>query len=379
MAQGDSGVYSLVLKDSLGVGIANRTVTISSATGNTLSAASLVTSANGDAQFNVTATVGGADTVTVQTLGLTATAPVNVSNDVFTIQAPVTGDEISLGAVQNVQVQWTKAGVAQDGEIINFSSTRGTLSASTATTAGGVATVTISSTNAGTAVISATNDEGTSTSVTVEFVANRVASIDLQAVPFTVATGEQSALTAIARDAAGNLVKNKLVVFELTDVTGGSLTVGSATTDSQGRAQTFYTGGSVPSAANGVQVRAFVDEVGPPATIEDTVNITVAQKQVDIAIGTGDEIALPVPSLYAKEWAVIVTDTVGNPVANTDVQMSIRSIRYRKGAMQLVAGHRCGRPRLGTCLFGDRRCRGQWPRLPGRGRRSRRLPVRRGG
>jgi hypothetical protein len=85
-----------------------------------------------------------------------------------------------------------------------------------------------------------------------------------------------------------------------------------------------------------VQVRAFVEEQGPPATIEDTVSLTVAQKQVDISIGTGDDLFEPTPSLYAMEWAIIATDTVGNPVANTEIEMSVRSVRYRKGFMELV-------------------------------------------
>jgi hypothetical protein len=65
--------------------------------------------------------------------------------------------------------------------------------------------------------------------------------------------------------------------------------------------------------------------------VQDTVALTVAQREVDINIGTGDELFEPAPSLYTKEWAIIVTDTTGNPVADTTVQTSIRSVRYHKG------------------------------------------------
>jgi hypothetical protein len=341
LALNDSGMYTVVLRDSNGVGISGRTVNVSSATGNTLSSANLTTSAAGQAQFNVTATASGNDTLTAQTLGLTATAPLSVSSDAFTLTEPAAAMEIALGTVQNVTAEWTIAGAPQNGETINFSSTRGTLSASSAVTAGaGTATVTISSNNAGTAVISATNDQNTTTTVTVEFVAADAETVDLQASPFTVATGEESQLTAIVRDPNGNLVKNKTVQFILTDTTGGTLSVGSDITDSQGRAQSVYTGGSVPSASNGVSIRAVVqgDLTSGGAAVEDTVQLTVAQREVDINIGTGDELHLPVPSLYSKEWAIIVTDTVGNPVANTDVQLSVRSVRYHKGEMILVTG-----------------------------------------
>jgi hypothetical protein len=339
LALGDSGTYTVVLRDSQGVGISNRTVGVSSAQGNTLSATNLVTDVAGQAQFTATASAGGNDTLTAQALGLTATAPLGVSSDTFQLTAPTNGAEIPLNTNQNVSVTWSIAGVPQNGEVINFASTRGTLSAASATTAGaGVATVTISSSNAGQAVISATNDQGTTTSVTVEFVANDAETIDLQASPFTVATGQQSQLTAIVRDPAGNLVKNKTVQFILTDTTGGFLSVGSDVTDSQGRAQSVYTGGSVPSAANGVSVRAVVpgDLNAGGNAVEDTVTMTVAQREVDISIGTGSFLFEPTTSLYSKEWAIIVTDTVGNPVADTDVQLSVRSSFYRKGQMNLV-------------------------------------------
>lgn len=339
LALNDSGTYTVVLRDSQGTAIAGRVVNVSSANGNTLSATNLTTSAAGQAQFNVTATASGNDTLTAQALGLSATAPLSVSGDTFSITVPSAAAEIPLGTVQNVTAQWSISGVPQNGETINFSSTRGTLSAPSAVTAGaGEATVTISSNNAGTAVISATNDQNTTTTVTVEFVATDAETVDLQASPFTVATGEESQLTAIVRDRDGNLVKNKTVQFILTDNTGGSLSVGSDVTDSQGRAQSAYTGGSVPSAANGVTVLARVqgDLNDAAQPVEDTVALTVAQREVDINIGTGDELFLPVPSLYAMEWAIIVTDTVGNPVANTPVQVSVRSVRYHKGRFVLT-------------------------------------------
>ena len=62
------------------------------------------------------------------------------------------------------------------------------------------------------------------------------ASIDVQPSAFAIATGQSSTLVAVVRDAPGNLVKNQTVVFTLVDVTGGTLSVGSAVTDSQGRA-----------------------------------------------------------------------------------------------------------------------------------------------
>ena len=52
LAQNDSAIYTVVLEDSSGVGIAGETVDVTSANGNTLSAATLTTGVDGDAQAN---------------------------------------------------------------------------------------------------------------------------------------------------------------------------------------------------------------------------------------------------------------------------------------------------------------------------------------
>ena len=65
-------------------------------------------------------------------------------------------------------------------------------------------------------------------------------------------------MTATVRDAANNFVKNQTVNFVLTDVSGGSLSVAQAVTNSQGQAKTFYNASNATSAANGVRVDATV-------------------------------------------------------------------------------------------------------------------------
>lgn len=334
LALNDIGRYTVVLEDSLGQGVPNQVVDLNSANGNSLSNSTILTGVNGDGFVDLTATVAGTDTLTASALGIDEPKTIEISSDAFAFTVPdpdptLPVTEVSLGFDQPVTVQWLIGGVPQAGQTINFSATRGTLSASSATTNGaGEASLTINSTNAGPAVITATNPANTTTTVQVEFVADTPADLSLQANPFTVASGQQSEISAIVRDPAGNLVKNQPVVFELTDVTNGFLSVGSDVTDSQGRAQTFYTGGSVPSAENGVQIRAFVQTT--PA-VEDTVFLTVARREVAIAIGTGDELFELGTARYAKEWVVLVTDTVGNPVSNTTIQMTLRSVNYIKG------------------------------------------------
>lgn len=178
LAQSDTATYTVVLTDAAGNGISGETVDVTSANGNTLSANSLTTDVSGQAQFMLTASAAGDDTVTASALGIDATRVVAVSDDSFMITAPAGGTQIPLNTPTTVTLNWEVGGVPQAGETISFSSTRGTLSSPTATTDGsGNASVTIQSTNAGGATIEATNAAGTSTQVAVQFVATTPASI----------------------------------------------------------------------------------------------------------------------------------------------------------------------------------------------------------
>ncbi len=332
----DTGPCNVVLQNAAGTGIANQQVTVASSSGNSLSATTLTTDATGGAAFSVTATSSGLDTITVSALGLDATDTISVSSDVFAFTTPAAGTEIPLGQNMQLVVNWQTGGVPNSNQTVNFSTTRGALNpanGSVTTDGSGNATLTISSTNAGPAVITATNAAGTSTQLAIEFVATTAATLELQAAPFTVPTSGQSALTAVVRDAAGNLVKNKTVVFQLDDVTGGSLTVGQAVTNSQGRAQSFYNASTTTSASDGVKVTAFVQDT-PTAT--DQVSLTVAQRELFISIGTGNEIEEPNTAQYRKEWVVQVTDSQGAGVNGATLSLSVHSVRYWEGVRAYV-------------------------------------------
>jgi hypothetical protein len=328
LAANDQATYTIVLTDAAGNGISNQTIDVTSSAGNTLAAATLTTDVSGQAQVNLTATASGADTITATALGLTATTNLNVSADSFVLTAPAAGDQIILNTATPVSLTWSDGGVPQAGQTITFSSTRGTLSALTAVTDGaGAATVSIQSTNAGPAVITASNALGTSTQVQVEFIADVPANIDVQANPFTIGPAEQSAITAVVRDAANNLVTNAIVQFDLQDVTGGQLSVATATTDTQGRATTFYTASQTTSANNGVVVTATVQGTA----ISNSIALTVAQREVFISIGTGNSIFEPNSAQYRVEFAVQITDSQGNGVEGVTVQVGILSNAYFKG------------------------------------------------
>ena len=353
LALNDQAPYTIVLADAAGNGISGQTVDVSSASGNGLASATLTTDISGQAQVMVTASAAGADTLTATALGISATQDLLVSDDSFSLTAPVSGDEILLNTIVPVSLSWAIGGVPQAGENISFSATRGTLSAFSAlTNAAGIATVNITSNNAGASVITATNSAGTTTGVQVEFIADVPDNIAVQASPFTIGPGEQSAVTAIVRDAANNLVKNVVVVFVLTDVTGGQLSVAQAITDSQGRAQTFYTASSSTSANNGVTITASVQ--ANPA-VNGSVALTVAQRELFMSIGTGNSIFEPNTAQYRVEFIVQVSDSQGNGVEGVSVQVGILSDAYYKGfwAFDLLLGAWRRFPMAGPCADED--------------------------
>ncbi len=336
LVAGANADYTIVLTDAGGNGIPNAQVDLSTSAGSTLNPAGPLTT-DPQGQATVTLTASATETLTVSAMGVSASQDVLVSSDVLRFDSPAADTEINLGATQTLTVTSLPGGVALPGENITFSTTRGVLSATTVqTNAAGSASVDISSNNAGSAAVSASTAGGLTTQLNLEFVATIAASVEMQATPFTLAPNEQASITAIVRDAANNLVKNKLVTFSLQDVTNGQLSTGSAITDSLGRAQTFYTASNSTSASGGVTITGSVDEGG--LTISDSVDLTVARRELFISIGTGNEIAEPNTAQYLKEFAVQVTDADGNGVADTGVQLSILSIEYHKGRWVPVPG-----------------------------------------
>jgi hypothetical protein len=348
--RGSTTRLTILLRDSAGVGIQNRAIRVRSAQGNTLSAPTVTTDANGQTTVDVTGNITGTDSVTVDALGATATALLSVSASNFvltTVPTPVT--EVPLNTPQSVKIHWDEAGVPQGGKTITFFATRGNFTATPTcpmitvctTDANGDTIASIFSNNAGSAVISAVaaGASGPTSQISIEFISTAPTSLILQATLTSLAVNQQSVITAVVRDAQGNLVKDQTVSFSLTDVSGGRVSPASAVTDSLGRASTVYTAGAVPSANNGVVITAAA--AGTPG---DTIRLTVAQQALFVVLGTANNVVAPSTTQYALAYSVLVTDANGTPIANATVALNISPTQYRKGS--------CGGPNL-TCPSED--------------------------
>ncbi|MCK5919838.1 MAG: hypothetical protein KAG66_02785, partial [Methylococcales bacterium] len=267
------------------------------------------------------------DTITISALDGAVNTPFSllVSPDSIAFNTPASNAEIPLGTPQNVTVTLIKDGAPVSNQTVNFSITRGTLQNSSTTTNGsGIATVVVEADNAGGATITASTDNEEAT-LGVEFVAVNPAAINLEAAPKQVSLGQTSTLTATVRDPTQNLVKNKKVLFNLSDITGGSLSKGEVFTNSLGQASSVYTAGSQASGEDQVKVTAVVNGISNEA------RLTVDPQNVRIIFGTGNEMFEPNSAQYRIPYVIQVSDD-GGPVAGVDVGVTVFPTEYHKGA-----------------------------------------------
>ena len=342
LALGNQGSYSAILTDAVGDPIIGEVLTLTSALGNPLSSGSGVTDGSGSLNFTLqadSAGIAGEERVRVSAFGdtLSSEHTIAISSDNFTFdQTTQAITTVPLNTAQRLTLHWDVAGSARSGETIRFTTTRGQFSnrssSTTATTdADGNAQVTLEANNAGPAVISASveGDSATlSTQFALRFVATEPATLDLHAEPANLGPEEQSVIRAVVRDGNHNLVSDQRVIFMIDDITSGALSAGEATTNEMGIARISYTAGGSFSAIDGVNITA---QIADDETISDSVALTIAERPRRISIGTSELISEPTEEIYADGWVAIVTDSLGNPIADVTVELSLVPIGYRNG------------------------------------------------
>lgn len=387
VGSGQTATYQVLLRDSTLAGIPGRTVTITSSLNNLppSGSVSVTTDFNGTASFAYTGTNSGNDVLSASAGVLNATASLNLTvtanqltylpqcQDLIDNELPGdgmmdfggdgqcssladdnesqfigSGPVVAIGPPQQgtrLRFRYTESGVPQAAQLINYSVTRGYVAmlvgpppvllkqSSGVTDVDGYITVDLrsdGSDGAGESILSLQSTSGSSAIKSVQILANVPASLDLQASPATIPVSGSSTLTVVVRDGRNNLVANQRVDFLLTDSTGGTLSAASAITNSVGSATLTYRASTIPSATNGVSVRASI--AGGPT---DTATITVGGQALFISLGTGNTVAEPSPTVYKLPYSAVVTDAGGNPApANTIFRLSVISVAYQKGAFQ---------------------------------------------
>lgn len=330
-------LLTISLLDSDGKGIANSQLSVSALTG-TISNMSPVTTNSGQVTIEYSASASGDDVITASALNAQSSFDIVIQQDDFAFTTVPT-QEIALNETGTLTLTWLRDEVEFVGGDISFTSSRGTItSADNATDTNGQASFIIESDNAGFASISATGTDGegilVSARAEVEFVATVANNIIVDGTPDSVGPdGQTSTITAVVRDAAGNLVKGKVINFLVDDVSGGNISVNQATTDRSGIASTVYESNAV-STFEAVKVYATVDD---DQSISSFTSLTVGARAFDVSIGTGRLIQIPTNSSYSKEFSVFVTDPDSNPVENVNLTFSATPEKfvlggvYRKG------------------------------------------------
>jgi len=334
---GTAATFTVRAVDSSSGPISQAKIAVVSGLGNPVSPAAITTDATGSATFQYTPTTAGTDTLKVTGLGTEASSSVEVTAVDFSAVAPASNTTIAVGASQLVTVRYKVSGVGVAGKSVAFATTRGTFAApSTAVTdANGDASAMLSSTTAGPGLVAAQIAGVGQVSIPVQFVATNPATIIVQAnpgaiLPNTTGSTNQSTIEVSVRDAAGNAVANRQVNFStLKDVSNGNLSPGSATTDSNGRAQVQFISGPSSTPANGVEIQAEV----AGTEIRGTTTLTVNGKSLFITIGFGNTISNLNETTYSKEFSVYVTDANGVAVGNQGVVISVVPEVYYKGSL----------------------------------------------
>ena len=177
-----------------------------------------------------------------------------------------------------------KSGDPMPAVDVNFSTTLGTLSESTAwTRSDGIAEIQLQSTSSGTAVITA-NAHGFLTNLSIGFTPGASRNLSLQPAVTndgTIQAGDSIDFNATLRDSRGNPVSNQQINFTFPDngnTSGASLSVSTAITNSSGIALVNYTAGADP----GVDVLKATLDSNP--SISNTARMAVIEKNSDRGI-----------------------------------------------------------------------------------------------
>jgi adhesin/invasin len=209
-----------------------------------------------------------------------------------------------------------------DGVTVSFTASLGDVESATATTVGGVATATLSSTVSGVAMVTATVGSLSAT-IPVTFIPGAPFTLTLTAVPDTLSVDASSTLTATATDQYGNAVADGTTISFTTSL--GALSSGTANTSGGDAVVTL------PSMTPGV------------ATVTATAGSLSATALVTFTPGapfTVTLVAVPDTVLVGNASALTatVTDQYGNPVADGATVSFMASLGDVEPATATTAG-----------------------------------------
>lgn len=292
-------------------------------------AGAIFTDSNGEAQVVFKAgVVQGTATVTATFGATNATAVLTIIDKVANIV--VTSDDATIVADGAMTTDVTATvtdmvGVPLSGITLNLNTTRGTLSAGPyITNASGQVTATLTSTAiTGTALVTANYGTITDTEP-VQFDVGPPATVTMTGSPTTLPYGAQTSLTVQVLDSQLRPVPNANLYFGfspsavLGNLSGGSYSLTSGTTDAQGRLTLTYTSGDV-AAIDTLLVET--EEGGVDATL--TIDVDPATAEIgNMILSVPTFPSIVANGVTATQLTATVTDSFGAPMNGVPVSFA---------------------------------------------------------
>jgi hypothetical protein len=162
----------------------------------------------------------------------------------------------------------------------------------------------------------------------VNFISDVPAKISAQAAQTNLLPLGQTQIIASVLDVNDTPVQGHRVYFNLVDTSaGGKLSATSAITDASGVATVTYTAGTHITAKDAVTITAQPES----SSLFSTAALTVGGKSTFVSLATGIDLDGSASTIYRQPFSVTVADANGQPIANTQVSLSVTSFEYYKG------------------------------------------------
>lgn len=331
------------LSAGTGEPLANQSIDIISAAGNTLSDATVVTDAHGQISLTV-GTENGSDIISFSSVDnedgvptVNSTYEFSVSDDQLRF-LPNSKTQLPVGGSHPMSVNWTINDSPIVGKNVKFTITSGQVQGDSIVTTGanGNATVNVSSNIAGEVVLYVEAVDGSVVNKhTFNFVGVNPDDITVSTSSSRVITRDRATISVEVIDANGNTVSDKSVVFSSDNLKGGQISATSATTDVDGVAEIIFTAGTTATEADEIAIKAQVEGTA----VSNSVYLTVAEPTLNVVLGTSNYIEYEADSARAaiqfkNPYVVQVADGSGQPLAGAEVHVSLVPVLYRKGAVE---------------------------------------------
>jgi adhesin/invasin len=342
---GSANPLTATVTDARGNPVANQVVTfaVTDATVLGLSKVTQTTGSDGKATVTVSGIGAGSASVSATALGNAKSFPFSVTaGNVISFTAPADKSYAYIAAGTTISVS------APSATFVQFftTQTNAAFSPSTATTpVGGVFSTVYTSTEAGTAQITARDNSGHQISQTLYISPSTADRVLLSASQTTLALANGTTTPSVrivaraikTNGAFDQPVAGQSITFSMTGGPGSGeyLTPAIQITDGTGYAYADFYSGTSASIQNGVTVSAAIPGTAiqtGTAPSSNPVKLTIGGQALSVALGSASVIRESGDkTLYIQDYALQVTDANNNPVPNAVVNLRLRPVAFSTG------------------------------------------------